>query len=142
MIARGLRAVRRMAKGAVAEVYVLVKSTGVDELESIGSTSAASQSQADEGGALVLRICEDATLDETAMTRAAAFALASESDGTWTIYRRQGESMPPLGDADRTWTFNVAPTGVTYVIGNFLALANGTDLLLLANGADRLELAG
>lgn len=141
MIALGLRARRRMSMGAVSEVYVLAKTTGSDTLRSIGSTSSASQSRAEDDGSLVLQICEDATLDETAMTRAAAFALASESDGTWTVYRRLGESSPPLGESDRTWTFNVAPTGVAYVIGNFLALSNGTDLLLLANGSDQLELA-
>ena len=142
MIARGLRAVRRMAMGAVSEVYVLAKATGTDTLEEIGSTSAAVQSRAESDGTLTLRVAEDAALTEALLARAAAFALASESDGTLTIYRRIADAQPPLGDADRTWTFNVAPTGVAYIVGNFLALVNGTDLLLLANGSDRLELAG
>lgn len=118
MIARGLRAVRRMAMGAVSEVYVLAKATGTDTLEEIGSTAAAGQSRAEADGSLVLRVAEDSTLTEAMLARAAAFALASESDGTWTIYRRIADAQPPLGDADRTWTFNVAPTGVPYDVNN------------------------
>lgn len=117
MIARGLRAVRRMAMGAVSEVYVLAKASG-DTLEEIGSTAAAGQSRAEADGTLTLRVAEDAALTEAMLARAAAFALASESDGTWTIYRRIADAQPPLGDADRTWTFNVAPTGVTYDVNN------------------------
>ena len=69
MIARGLRAVRRMAMGAVSEVYVLAKATGTDTLEEIGSTSAAGQSRAESDGTLTLRVAEDATLTEALLAR-------------------------------------------------------------------------
>ena len=117
MIARGLRAVRRMTMGATSAVYVLAKATGSDTHERLGVTDSAHQVQDEATGNLTLQVSEDATLDETAMMRAAAFALASESDGSFTIYRRIEEAQPPLGDADRTWTFTVAPTGVVFTLG-------------------------
>lgn len=113
MIARGLRAVRRMAVGSVSRVYLLTKDATTDTLATLGSTDAAHQVGADEGQ-LTLVIAEDAVLDETAMARAAAFGLASEADGSWTVYRRIGEAVPPIGPGARVWSFNVAPTGVTF----------------------------
>ncbi len=130
MIARGLRAVRRMAMGATSSVYVLAKATG-DSLDRLGSTDSAHQTQDEATGNLTLRIAEDAVLDETAMIRAAAFALASESDGSFTIYRRIEDASPPLGDADRTWSFTVAPTGVVFVPASYFLLESGADQIAM-----------
>lgn len=106
-----------MARGATSTVYVLAKAAGSDTHERLGSTDAAHQTQVDDSGNLTLQIVEDATLDETAMMRAAAFALASESDGSFTIYRRIENASPPLGLDDRTWSFMVSPTGVVFTLG-------------------------
>lgn len=111
MIARGLRASRRMSRGSVSTVYVLAKTTGADSLTSIGSTEAANVRSAD--GTITLTICEDSTLTVTAMERAAAFALASPADETFRIFRRT-EAVMPIGAADRTWSFTVSPTGATF----------------------------
>jgi hypothetical protein len=113
MIARGLRGVRRMARGADSTVYVLVKTTGADSLTSVGSTEAANIVIGD--GSVTLTLCEDATLDETAMARAAAFALSSPADGTFKVWRRT-EVNQAVGSADRSWSFTIAPTGVVFSV--------------------------
>ena len=113
MIARGLRASRRMSRGSVSTVYVLAKTTGADSLTSLGSTEAAGINSAD--GTITLTICEDSTLTVTAMERAAAFALASPADESFKVFRRV-EGSQPIGAADRTWSFTIAPTGVAFSV--------------------------
>lgn len=128
MIARGLRASRRMSRGSVSTVYVLTKTTGADSLTSIGSTEAANVRSAD--GTITLTICEDSTLTVTAMERAAAFALASPADETFRIFRRT-EAVMPIGAADRTWSFTVTPTGVVFSLGNYFLLESGVDQIAM-----------
>lgn len=128
MIARGLRASRRMSRGSVSTVYVLAKTTGADSLTSIGSTEAANVRSAD--GTITLTICEDSTLTVTAMERAAAFALASPADETFRIFRRT-EAVMPIGAADRTWSFTVTPTGVVFSLGNYFLLESGVDQIAM-----------
>lgn len=131
MIARGLRASRRMSRGSVSTVYVLAKTSGADSLTSIGSTEAANVRSAD--GTITLTICEDSTLTVTAMERAAAFALASPADETFRIFRRT-EAVMPIGAADRTWSFTVSPTGVVFSLGNYFLLESGVDRIAMEDG--------
>ena len=136
MIARGLRASRRMSRGSVSTVYVLAKTTGADSLTSIGSTEAANVRSAD--GTITLTICEDSTLTVTAMERAAAFALASPADETFRIFRRT-EAVMPIGAADRTWSFTVTPTGVVFSLGNYFLLEAGDQIAMEDSGLIQLE---
>lgn len=136
MIARGLRASRRMSRGSVSTVYVLAKTTGADSLTSIGSTEAANVRSAD--GTITLTICEDSTLTVTAMERAAAFALASPADETFRIFRRT-EAVMPIGAADRTWSFTVSPTGVVFSLGSYFLLEAGDQIAMEDSGLIQLE---
>lgn len=114
MIARGLKGLRRMSRGPDSTVYVLVKTTGADTHTSIGSTESANVVNAD--GAVTLTLVEDATLTEAALTRAAAFALASPADESFKVWRKEA-AVVPMGALDRSWSFTIAPTGVPFSLG-------------------------
>lgn len=137
MMARGLKASRRMARGPDSTVYVLVKSTGLDALEEAASTSDSHVTRNDDGTA-VLHITEDSTVTVTALRRAAAFAIASGVSG-YRIWRRLSESQPAYGEASRVWSFGIAPTGQTFTLAVERLLETGDGRFLEDGTARRLD---
>ena len=137
MMARGLRASRRMARGADSTVYVLVKSTGLDALEDAATVSDSHVTRNDDGTA-VLHITEDATATATILRRAAAFAIASGTSG-YRIWRRLSESQPAYGEAARVWSFAIAPTGQAFTLAVERLLETGVVRLFETGVERRLE---
>lgn len=133
MLARGLRAVRRMARGADSTVYVLVKTTGADSLTSVGSTADAHVERRDDGTA-TLRLTEDSTLTATVLRRAAGFAIASSTSG-YRIWRRMGEARQAYGEAARDWLYQIGPTGEVFTAPGFFGLEDGSGVFALEDGS-------
>lgn len=137
MIARGLRASRRMSRGSVSTVYVLAKASGADTHTSVASTEDAHVVR-NEDGTAVLRLTEDSLLTVSTLRRAAAFAISSGASG-FKVWRKTGEATPAYGQAARDWSFQIAPTGVTFTIGVPRLLEDGTARLLETGAARRLD---
>lgn len=137
MIARGLRAARRMSRGSVSTVYVLTKTTGADTHTSVASTESARVVR-NEDGTAVLRLTEDALLTVSTLRRAAAFAISSGVSG-FKVWRKTGDARPAYGQAARDWSFQIAPTGVVFTIGVPRLLEDDTARLLETGVARRLD---
>jgi len=137
MIARGLRASRRMSRGSVSTVYVLTKTTGADTHTSVASTESARVVR-NEDGTAVLRLTEDALLTVSTLRRAAAFAISSGVSG-FKVWRKTGDAVPAYGQAARDWSFQIAPTGVVFTIGVPRLLEDSTARLLETGIARRLD---
>jgi len=137
MIARGLRASRRMSRGSVSTVYVLTKTTGADTHTSVASTESARVVR-NEDGTAVLRLTEDALLTVSTLRRAAAFAISSGVSG-FKVWRKTGDAVPAYGQAARDWSFQIAPTGVVFTIGVPRLLEDSTPRLLETGIARRLD---
>ena len=137
MIARGLRAARRMSRGSVSTVYVLTKTTGADTHTSVASTESTHVVRNEDGPA-VLRLTEDALLTVSTLRRAAAFAISSGVSG-FKVWRKTGDAVPAYGQAARDWSFQIAPTGVAFTIGVPRLLEDSTARLLETGIARRLD---
>ena len=138
MIARGLRAARRMSRGSVSTVYVLTKTTGADTHTSVASTESAHVVR-NEDGTAVLRLTEDALLTVSTLRRAAAFAISSGVSG-FKVWRKTGDAVPAYGQAARDWSFQIAPTGVVFTAPGYFELEASLDQIAMEDsGLIQLE---
>ena len=138
MIARGLRAARRMSRGSVSTVYVLTKTTGADTHTSVASTESTHVVR-NEDGTAVLRLTEDALLTVSTLRRAAAFAISSGVSG-FKVWRKTGDAVPAYGQAARDWSFQIAPTGVVFTAPGYFELEASLDQIAMEDsGLIQLE---